>query len=478
MRRLDTKSLKFKLWKYFIFFATLIMGVLWLFQIVFLKYFYEGMKTGEVKKIGDEIISDYANGDQDNIKSLSFRNGFVIQIFDESGAPQFTTNLFGDMRPPHTDSDTLTTLKEKLAQSKDGKVTYIREDQPGQTPGLRFGGKGDGRALVYGAVLPAKSGNSGKMYLYISTQIAPVDATTAVLQTQLLIVTGIALLLSLLISLLIATRLAKPITKITKSASELAKGNYDVRFEPANYTEINQLADTLNFATTELSKTEELRRELIANISHDLRTPLTMVKMYAELIRDVSGDKPEKREAHTTVIIEEADRLSALITDLLDLSKLQSGTAQLNLTSFDLGEKAEVILNRFTALAEKEGYHFNVDCDEGAMITADEQRIDQVIYNLVSNAVNYTGEDKMVSIHVKKQGDRVRFEVSDTGNGIPPDKLGQIWERYYKAKETHKRAVVGSGLGLSIVKGILDSHKAAYGVDSTMGKGSTFWFEL
>ncbi|HEX3026915.1 MAG TPA: HAMP domain-containing sensor histidine kinase, partial [Clostridia bacterium] len=228
----------------------------------------------------------------------------------------------------------------------------------------------------------------------------------------------------------------------------------------------------------ELSKTEELRRELIANISHDLRTPLTMVKMYAELIRDVSGDKPEKRNAHTQVIIEESDRLSSLITEVLDLSKLQSGTAQISRKEFDLAEKSRVILNRFQALSERQGYVFSIDCDSDAWVNADEQKIEQVIYNLVSNAVNYTGEDKKVAIRVKKTGSKVRFSVSDTGKGIPKEECGQIWERYYKAKETHKRAVVGTGLGLSIVKGILDAHNADYGVDSTVGTGSTFWFEL
>jgi signal transduction histidine kinase len=466
LKNFDIKGLKFKLWGYFVLFAAAIMLALWLLQIVFLKTYYQSMKTSEIKKIGDSIIAEYGKSDfQDTILKYSYNNGIVVQTFDQNGNPQVSSNMFGNMDPPHTDPQTLSTLIDKLSQSKDGKTSYITTDS-----------RVNGQILVYGAVLANTS--NGPLYLYINSQIAPIDSTTAVLQNQLVIVMIISLLLSFLISLLIASKLSRPITKMTQTAAELASGNYSVYFQTGDYSEINQLAATMNYATTELSKTDELRKELIANISHDLRTPLTMVKMYAELIRDVSGENPEKRYAHTQVIIEESDRLSTLITDMLDLSKLQSGTAQMNLKEFDLGEKSKTILNRFHALTERHGYVFKINCEPDTMVSADEQKIEQVIYNLVGNAVNYTGEDKTVAINVKKSGSKTRFEVTDSGKGIPEEEQEQIWERYYKAKETHKRAVVGTGLGLSIVKGILEGHHVAYGVESTLGKGSTFWFEL
>lgn len=465
-KRINPKGLKFKLWGYFVLFAAIIMLVIWLLQIVFLKTYYEKMKTAQIEKIGNSIVAEYGKSDfKDLILKQSFNNGISIQVFDQNGNPQVTSNMFGDMKPPHTDPHTLSTLVQRLSQSSSGRTSYIDSDNRVQ-----------GQILVYGAVLSNTS--DGKLYLYINSQIAPIDTTTAVLQNQLVIIIIISLLLSLVVSILIASRISNPIIKITKTANELAKGNYDIKFEPGNYTEIKKLASTLNYATTELSKTDELQRELIANVSHDLRTPLTMVKMYAELIRDVSGGNPEKRAAHCQTIIDESDRLSGLITDVLDLSKLQSGTAQLEKVNFDLGEKAKVILDRFNALSESEGYIFNINCEAGVTVYADEQKIEQVIYNLISNAVNYTGDDKAVTISVKKADGKVRFEVKDTGKGIPKEKLNQIWDRYYKANETHKRAVVGTGLGLSIVKGILEAHKADFGVESTVGKGSAFWFEL
>lgn len=467
----DTKGLQFKIWRYFVVFAGVIMLLLWLLQIVFLRTFYQSMKTMEVQKIGDAIAAAYGtNSFADTVYKYSFNNGLLVEVLDENGTPQnewHKSNADDPAQPAMSNPLAFATLTYRLSQSAAGKVSYISSD---------MNPRAGGQTLTYGALLKSSSGK--KLYLYINAQIAPVDSTSIVLQTQLIVVTALALLLSLSISLLIASKLARPIIRMTQTAEKLADGDFDVTFATGSYTEINHLALTMNYMTHELSKTEQLRRDLVANVSHDLRTPLTMVKMYAELIRDVSGDLPEKRTAHAQVIIDEADRLSLLITDMLDLSKIQAGTESLHLVSFDLGEKVRVILTRFQVLAEHDGYQFSLDCSGDTQVTADEQKIEQVLYNLVGNAVNYTGKDKKVSLRVARQGDGVSFSVTDTGKGIPPEKSAQIWERYYIAKEVQRHQVVGTGLGLSIVKGILEAHHARFGVDSTVGKGSTFWFIL
>ncbi|MFT8889746.1 MAG: HAMP domain-containing sensor histidine kinase [Ethanoligenens sp.] len=467
-RRVDTKGLKFKIWRYFVLFAAAIMVLLWLLQIVFLKTYYQSMKTLQIQKIGDTIVAAYGTDSfSDTVSKLSFNNGLMVQVLDETGTPLNDLAEAGNiMQPPRRVNPLdMSALVYRLSQSPNGRVSYISNDP-------RVGGQ----TLTYGALL-SRSANS-RRYLYINAQIAPVDATSTVLQTQLVIVTVIALLLSLAISLLIAAKLSRPIIRITQIAGELACGNLKVEFPQGDYTEINQLAATMNHMTIELAKTETLQRELISNISHDLRTPLTMVKMYAELIRDISGDQPEKRGAHAQIIIDEADRLSLLITDILDLSKIQAGTIDMRKTTFDLGGKTRVILMRFQALAELDGYLFSLDCRGDTTVTADEQKIEQVLYNLIGNAVNYTGEDKKVVLCVERRDNGVRFSVTDTGKGIPLEQCAQIWERYYKAGNAHRHKTVGTGLGLSIVKGILEAHEAAHGVDSVVGKGSTFWFVL
>jgi signal transduction histidine kinase len=192
-------------------------------------------------------------------------------------------------------------------------------------------------------------------------------------------------------------------------------------------------------------------------------------------MRDLPG---ENTPENIQIIIDEATRLSTLVNDLLDLSKLQSGALQAQKQVFNLTDSVRAILERYSKLVEQEGFDIRFESKEEVFINADELRISQVIYNLVNNAVNHAGEDKTVIITQTVRDKLVRIEVIDHGEGIPADKLPYIWERYYKVDKEHKRGVIGSGLGLSIVKSILDAHKAHYGVRSTQGKGSTFWFEI
>lgn len=200
-----------------------------------------------------------------------------------------------------------------------------------------------------------------------------------------------------------------------------------------------------------------------------------MITGYGEVMRDLPG---ENTPENIQIIIDEATRLSTLVNDLLDLSKLQSGALQAQKQVFNLTDSVRAILERYSKLVEQEGFDITFESKEEVFINADELRISQVIYNLVNNAVNHAGEDKTVIITQTVRDKLVRIEVTDHGEGIPADKLPYIWERYYKVDREHKRGVIGSGLGLSIVKSILDAHKAHYGVRSTQGKGSTFWFEI
>ena len=320
---------------------------------------------------------------------------------------------------------------------------------------------------------------NGQTYLFIIAPLSPVESTVDILTQQLIIVTILSLLLAFCLSFFLSRRLSRPLIQITRSASKLAKGEYGITFEGGHYTEIIELADTLTYTSKELARTDELKKDLLANVSHDLRTPLTMVKSYAEMIRDLSGDNPAKRNAHLKVIIDEADRLNLLVNDLLALSKMQSGVTSLTWDTFDLSEAVQNILNSYTIMIEQDGYHLDFICEGNTRVKGDEQRIKQVISNLLNNALRYSGESKNVSILAKELPEGILFQVTDFGVGIPKEELDQIWDRYYRASNHGQRtASGGSGLGLAIVKEILDLHGAKFGVKSQVGVGSTFWFML
>jgi signal transduction histidine kinase len=240
-----------------------------------------------------------------------------------------------------------------------------------------------------------------------------------------------------------------------------------------------ELAETLNFARDEISKADTLQKELIANVSHDFKTPLTMIKGYASMIIEISGDNPEKRNKHAQVIVDEADRLASLVNDVLDLSKLSSGLDSLKLQTLDMSAYTEEVLERFDYLKETGEYHFVTEIDEDLYTQADELKIGQALYNLIGNAVNYTGEDKKVFVALKRSADgTAKFSVTDTGAGISEEDRANIWARYYRSSEMHKRPVKGTGLGLSIVKTILDQHNFACGVESEEGQGSLFYVDF
>jgi signal transduction histidine kinase len=183
-------------------------------------------------------------------------------------------------------------------------------------------------------------------------------------------------------------------------------------------------------------------------------------------------------EDERLVIIDETARLSELVNDLLDLSQIQAGVYEPDRKEFDLSSAVREVMHRYDTLIKHKGYLVSFEADSEAWVYADHGMLLQVIYNLINNAINYTGADKCVSVKQTLTDGRVRISVSDTGRGIAPEEMPLIWDRYYKVDKVHRMAMIGTGLGLSIVKTILETHQATYGVNSRLGEGATFWFEL
>ena len=466
----NTKSnlpLKFKVWIYFVLFTLMVFLLLWVCQIFFLEHFYERMKVRSTSACAQQITDAYTDlRDQsfkDKVSEIAKANDFCVEILDRHNRSSFSEEVIGDCLIHGRENMTFIYVQE-IRQSEDH---VIKEMKKNPRSGYDM--------LLYGCSLGDPERPDG--YLLINSQLVPVGSTVSIIKQQLMVITIILIVAAFFISMLLSAHLSRPIDMITKSAERLAKGDFNTKFEGKGYLEAKELADTLTYAEKEISRVDTMQRDLIANVSHDLRTPLTMLKAYAEMIRDLSGDNPVKRNEHLEIIINETDRLALLVNDILDLSKLESGKQELSLSEFGIRSKLSEIIDRFAGISEKKGYSIEFTPDEERTVRCDVVKIEQVIYNLINNAINYTGEDKKVFVRQIDQPDGVLIEIEDTGQGIEEDKIKLIFDKYYRS-ENHKREVVGTGLGLSIVKAVLKLHDYDYGVRSTIGKGSTFWFKI
>ena len=315
-------------------------------------------------------------------------------------------------------------------------------------------------------------------YVFLFTSLEDIGTTTSLIKSQLIYLTLLTILLSIVIAMFLSRRIAKPISDMTKKATKLADGNYNLVFKNTGINELDELANSLNYLEQEVSKTDTYRRDLMANVSHDLKTPLTMIKAYAEMIKDITIDDKEKTIKNLDVIIEETERLNILVNDILELSKLQNNQDNLDIEEFDIVLLIKDILRRYEIIKETENYNLILESPESIIVKADKKRISQVIYNLIINAVNYTGDDLKVIVRLTEESKDCLVEIIDTGKGIDEEDLQNIWNRYYKQEKNHKRNVIGTGLGLSIVKNILEQHHFDYGVKSIKNHGTTFYFKI
>ena len=464
----DSKSIKFRLW---IYFAALGLGVvllIWFLQIFFLNNYYEHMKISEVNRIATSICHAYERQDTNlttDIQQLSVSNDFYVMM-ESNGQVLLFMPESDSLLPVYQYKDQLPKLKKMLAASKSSGAVSFKISS----------GVDKYSTLAYARYL--RKAEDNEVYLYIFSPLYPVSSTVEILKDQLFYVTLITLIGAFSLAIYFANRISKPIKDITTTAKDMGRGNYNVKFVGNSYSEINNLAAALNTATYELGNADARQKDLIANVSHDLKTPLTMIRSYAEMIRDLSGDNPEKRNTHLHVIIDESERMSRLVSDMATISAMQTKKIVLEKTTFDLSAVSASILASYDIYQEQDGYDFVFNAPKDCLVFADKDRIAQVISNLTTNAVKYCGEDKYIALTIRKIGRKYRLEVSDHGPGIKPEELPHVWERYYKTSTNYVRETSGTGLGLSIVKEILMLHNANYGVESKVGQGSTFWFEL
>ncbi|MDE7084403.1 MAG: HAMP domain-containing histidine kinase [Clostridia bacterium] len=455
------------LWRYFTFFALGIIAVIALVCYGILGNAVMSQAKRRVRAVGNDMLKSINDEHlppeavKQKIANYSMTDGLDVFIFDADGElcqrvvevpPEVLSKIYGE-------------VKSHVGEWKDGKA-------------VEYNSRTDNRTTFNFAACVQFGGERCK--ILVRYPVSHIAESVRQMEIYMLLAGLGAFVIAFLISYSLANKLSGPLREISGTAQKLAEGNYDVQFNSAQYSEIAKLSDTLNYMKDEIKKSEDFRKELLANVSHDLKTPLTMIKAYASMIKEISGGDPEKREKHLDVIIDEADRLTGLVNDILSTSKITSGLEHLNKKVFNLTELLYGVINKFSYLQETQGYSIMVDVESELYTLADDEQIYQVIYNLISNAINYTGEDKTIYVSLKYDAEekRIKFSVRDTGKGISEEELAHIWDRYYRSKDSHLRPVKGTGLGLNIVKVILQKHEFNFGVNTKTGEGSTFYIDF
>ena len=470
-----------KLWLWFLLFSAVIFLVLWLLQTVFLQSFYNDMAIRSVEKAAINISQHAANPDfYDVIDETAEANSLLVFVTDPEGNILYSADeyqrLYQDTdsgkhrnENPYFSSDEILnwekgalrnlpysyeSLIAKLTETNANRVGFVTEDQA---------------AYVTGSILD--NGN----VLSVCMPLGTVGGTVRILQIQLVWVSALSLFLGFVLAWGISKRFEKPIEKIADSAQEIAEGNFHPDLPKGFCAELDQLSDTLGETALRLEIAQNTQQEFLANISHDLRTPLTMIKGYAEMVKEISWNDEEKREQDLGIIMRESDRLTALVNEILEYSALQADHSAKTQHKIDLSHAVRDVVGQFLPFCKQNGYVIETEVADSVLVCADEAQIKRVIYNFIDNAVNHTNESKTIKVSLTVVKGSARFAVADYGKGITDEELPYIWERYYTARNRKNKAVV-SGLGLSIAKEILTAHQAQFGVDN---RGPcTFWFEL
>lgn len=445
-------NIKIKTFTYLLLFSIAILLLLWVVQIQFLGLFYERYQMENIKTVANKIV----NNESDNftLENYAYENNMCIQIITPNETINYNTKNPGCF---------LTSNNKKIQKYKSDLILkgnkYIKLYSPLTNK----------KSILYAISLNNK-------IIFLNTTLEDLNTTTTLLKSQLIYIVIILIVLSVAISIVISNMLNKPLLNIINKSKNL--GKEDVRFEKTNIAELDELCDVLTVASSEMNKTDKLRQDLLANVSHDLKTPLTMIKAYAEKVKDYKYTSKEDKNKDLEIIINETDRLNNLVNDILDLSKIENDKTDLKLEKYDLVANIKSIIERYDIYIKEDKFDIKDDLPEHAYVCADKSKIEQVIYNLINNAIEHTGEDKYVGISVKKKKDDYVVSITNTGHGIEESEKSLVWTRYYKKEKNHKRNIVGTGLGLSIVKEILDKHNCSYGIDSVIDDHTTFYFKL
>lgn len=390
-----------------------------------------------------------------------------IIYYSRSGACGFDSVIYQAEGPTPVDPNTIPCARS----SADWRIAKVNTSRV-VSKVLKRHGK---TYLVYQEPITRRNRNAGAVVLI--TKVSDITPQTATLVQAFVYAMLTAAVVWLLIGLYFAYTVSRPLVRITQAARAMASGNYDQKVQVPQGGEIGELARSFNYMVTQVRASNQLLKDFVANVSHDLRTPLTLISGYAGSILDgTARDRAEVHEA-VEVIADEAGRMQRLVDDLLHLTRLESGLKKFDQQPLAMREVVERTIRRVTAVDPGRTIANEVDADL-PLAYADEELMERVLMNLLSNALEYTPLDGTVSVTSSERRGCVEISVVDTGAGIAEQDQGRVFERFYRADRGRSRDKGHSGLGLPIVKEIVEAHGGSLNVKSQVGKGSTFSFTI
>lgn len=455
------KSISIKLWGLMLALVFIALILIWFFQIVFLESIYFSIHEKKLLKEGANLVEMIKDNEEQHVieqrlNELLLKYNARIDLYTPNGVVIYSSESAPKLLGVNKNAFLMEIIQNKKA------VSAYRQYSMGSL-------------LLVG--LPVIRGNVMTAAVIMTVPVASLKETVDTLKEQFVIISLILISVSSILAYVFSRYFTRPILEINNAAKTMAEGNLSIKVPVNTKDELGMLSSTINHLSTQLQKIEQLRKELIANVSHEFKTPLSLIKGYAETMRDVENLSEEKRSKQLNIIIEESDKLNYMINEIMDLSQIQSDYYKLDKTDFVISETIKSVVNRLTYHSENKKLCIEVDQKDDLWVYADERRIEQVLYNLLNNAINYSEEKHSIFVRIIDQDSLIVVEVEDQGAGISPDEIPYIWDRFYKSKDASAKHK-GSGLGLAIVKGILDAHKSKFGVESGIGKGSKFWFEV
>ena len=487
------KSVRFKLFVTLCIVIAIIVLCLVTINSIVLESFYLYSKTQTVRGVYDKINNYYnLNGTNSNIEEelqrIAFNNNFDIFIETDQNVMVFSTN-----RDFYSILDIITNSRDYNNARNNDNVIYADDD-------IRIEKINDQSNNISYILLSGRLDNGYS--LYISIPAVPIEESVDISNQALIIIGFIILIISAFIASYISKKFTSPIVELNDITNKMARLDFSKKYKLADTDdEINELGKNINTMSDKLestikqlrdnnlelekdieekSKIDEMRKQFISDVSHELKTPIALIQGYAEgLVENVNSDD-ESRKFYAEVILDESNKMDTLVKQLLELMKLEYGKREFNNEDFNIVELINEVIRKCKVMIEEKNIKIEFDSSKQVMVNADDFYIEQVVTNYFTNAIkhadNVNGEKK-ISIKIEEKENKVRVSVFNTGNNIPEEHLNKIWGRFYKEDSSRNRNDGGTGIGLALVKAIMNNYKNDYGVINREN-GVEFYFDL